>query len=358
MSSNAKSLVLVLGAGASFEAGFPLGLELKQLIADALHFIIGPGGTRNYNHGDERVFNALCNIANYPAGGTSEINALLASARHIHEAMPLATSIDNFIDSHREDSLIATCGKLAIARCILHAERNSRLYVDSMSRERELRFGDIEATWLNRFFRLLVENTQKKDVEERFRKVGIITFNYDRSVEHYLFHALQRYYRESSEWAAKVLKALEIHHPYGSVGSLPWTSGKNPIGFGDEPSVPLLINLSKQLLTFSEGTNADKSSIELIRRIMTDARRIAFLGFAFHPLNMEILFGDSQLDPMHAGRRVLGTALKVSESDVSVIGAAIRELSKRSGDQVILRDLTCAELFHEYQRSLSLVEAK
>jgi hypothetical protein len=349
-----KSLVLVLGAGASFEAGLPLGIDLKRQIADALLFKMDGFGRLDHNSGDDRILHAMKSLANYPAAGAEEMNRLLQCARHICDAMPLALSIDNFIDSHREEPRIAMCGKLAIARCILEAEKKSILFVDRTNVYNSLDFEAADKTWLTPFFRLLTENCQKKDIEARLHRVGIISFNYDRTIEHFLFHALQRYYRESAGWASKTVKALDIHHPYGKVGSLPWIDRQQSIDFGETPEVQQLIQLSKQLLTFSEGTNADKGSIDLIRRDIANAKRLAFLGFAFHPLNMEVLFGGSQWDLQTNSRPVLGTALKVSPSDVEVIAKAIRHLSKRELDMPVLRDLTCSALFHEYQRSLSL----
>ena len=51
-------------------------------------------------------------------------NDYYQAAIRIREAMPLAPSIDNFIDSHRDDKKIAQLGKVAIATCILRAEKD------------------------------------------------------------------------------------------------------------------------------------------------------------------------------------------------------------------------------------------
>jgi hypothetical protein len=354
--STAKSLVLVLGAGASAETNFPLGDKLKDEIAEALLFEFTPGGSRNPHVGDDSIWYALNAIGKTPDGGNRELNELLIRARHIHDAMPVATSIDNFIDCHREDARIATCGKLGIARRILDAEKKSTLYVDPSNAFNTIKFSDTRETWLNSFFRSIVENCQSKDVEARLKTVGIVTFNYDRSVEHFLHRALQIYYRESTEWAASALRALDIHHPYGTVGPLPWMGGAGAISYGDEVHHTVLAGAAKKILTFSEGTNADESSIERIRLTMALAKRIAFLGFAYHPLNMQILF-DGNRGPPAAGshRKVLGTAYGVSDSDVDAIRRDYASRSGRPHDSVTLSQVKCAQLLAENQRSLSLV---
>ncbi len=348
-----KSLVLVLGAGASYEAGFPLGSELKTQIADALYFV-HDHSVRDHRSGDDSIYEALRRIASTHGEWINEFNNLLRSARHIHDAMPLAISIDNFIDSHREDVRIATCGKLAIARCILVAERASKLYVDRMQAG-AFDFDFADKTWLTAFFRLLTENCQKKDIEARLHTVSIISFNYDRSVEHFLHHALRSYYKDSADWAAGVPKALDIYHPYGSVGPLSWMGGGDAIDFGDEPAPATLVQLANQLLTFSEGTNADQSRIEQIRLDLLGAKRIAFLGFAFHPLNMELLFDSRTAKRKHNAERVLGTVVNISKSDADLISGDISGRAIIDHQRVVLQDLKCIRFFHEYQRSLSLV---
>jgi len=108
--------------------------------------------------------------------------------------MPQAISIDNFIDSHRDDERISQCGKLPVARCILEAESQSTLLVDQSNIYNKLDFGLVENTWFNAFFQFLTENCQKADIPARLQQISIISFNYDRCIEHYLHVALQNYY--------------------------------------------------------------------------------------------------------------------------------------------------------------------
>ena len=108
--------VFVIGAGASKEANLPTGNELKSKIATLLGMV---------QKGGEDIVEAL-RISTLN-DGSADIKPYLEAARHIKDALPLAISIDNFIDAHRNNNKIALCGKLAITLSILDAERRSLL---------------------------------------------------------------------------------------------------------------------------------------------------------------------------------------------------------------------------------------
>jgi hypothetical protein len=141
-----KSLVLVLGAGSSEEVDLPVGAELKRQIAERLD-IRFQDYARQPGSGDDKLLQAFRLASVRSDGSQGDINQLLDVSRLIRDAMPQAISIDNFIDSHRNDERIAFCGKLAIARCILEAEARSKLLVDRSNIYNKLDFGAIENTW-------------------------------------------------------------------------------------------------------------------------------------------------------------------------------------------------------------------
>lgn len=348
-----KSLVLVLGAGASKEVSLPIGSELKAEIARLLDIRFEHG--MRQESGDYRITEALRFIASKRQDLLGQINPFLHMCWRIRDAMPQAISIDNFIDCHAEEPMIATCGKLAIARAILAAEASSTLTVDKRNIYNKLDFARNSNTWFNAFFQLLTENCRLDALPERLRSIGVITFNYDRCLEHYLFNAIQNYYGVNAEAASELLQNLEVHHPYGMVGNPPWMRRGPAVDFGGELHVSELVLVSQQLRTFTEGTDPAVSDIEKIRATVSNTRRLVFLGFAFHRLNMELLFGP---DPPRekATSAVFGSALGISPSDCNVI---VGELSAKTGlpnGPIQLRnDLTCAKLVQEYWRSLSLV---
>ncbi len=344
-----KSLVFVLGAGASKEVNLPVGSELKEQIAKVLD--IRYESFRKIS-GDDIINESLRILV-----ANGDINPYLGAAWRIRDAMPQAISIDNFIDSHRIDEKISKCGKLAIARCILTAESKSLLKVDRQNIYNKLKFTALEPTWFNAFFQLLTENCQQSDLPGRLSKVAIICFNYDRCIEHFLYLSLQNYYNMQPDEASAALKHLEIYHPYGMVGKLPWQSdNRDGFEFGDTPNPMQLLALASQLRTFTEGIEPLNSDISEIRAILSSAHRIAFLGFAFHRLNIELLFPE-QDDGIKNLRdcRVYATAYGISTANIQVINQELINFGGIYYEHIFLeKDLKCSQLFREFWRSLLL----
>jgi hypothetical protein len=346
-----KSLMLVIGAGASNEAHLPTGAELKQNIAAALNLRFkGP----EMESGDDVIAQAL-NILTRSQGRPQDLSAYIQTSRLIAGAMPQAQSIDNFIDSHKKDARIAQCGKLAITRCILSAEAASLMMVDRSNIYNKIDFRSLEATWFNAFFQLIVENRGHEELPERLAKLAVISFNYDRCIEHFLHSSFQNYYGISPEQATALMSNLEIYHPYGTVGALPWMNQTQRIDYGDTPHSQQLLELSQNIRTFTEGTDVKSSNIVAIRNLVQTAKRVVFLGFAFHQLNLELLY--ERLSVPHAARAcpVYATAVGLSESDSSIIRNDLHTVGGHELNQIYLRhDLKSNALFREYWRSFSL----
>jgi hypothetical protein len=347
------STVFILGAGSSKEIGIPTGGELKALIADLLdiHFDDFGGQPR----GDRLIGEAIRLSAQQQ--GSRDANPYFHAARRITDGMPLASSIDEFINVHRNDKNVELCGKLAIVKSILDAERGSTFHLDPRRPGIRLNQAAVAATWFNSFWQFFAEDCPIERLERRAESVAFIVFNYDRCIEHFLLHALQTYYGLPQNDAARIVSRITIFHPYGSVGALPWQTVPNQaasVGFGDEVGARHLLELAAQVKTFTEGTDPDSSEIVRIRDLINSVGRIVFLGFAYHRQNLDLLWPDHA--PAHPASHCYGTAHGISANDVSVI---IYELAQKSGlprGQIDLQNkLKCRELFHEYGRSLSLL---
>lgn len=345
-----KKLTLIVGAGASKEFGLPVGSELKQKIASLLDIRFDFNQQKS---GDYQIRSALEFAVRQP-DGRRDINPHLHAAWRIRDAMPQAISIDNFIDNHQGDEKIELCGKLAIVKSILDAEKSSKIYVDPSNNRNGINYARTEDCWLNPFTRLLTENCRAEQLEERLESVAFIIFNYDRCIEHYLFYALQNYYKISETKAADLLNAVHFYHPYGSVGTLPWQSQKNVASFGGELRPESLLENARQIKTFTEGTDPDSSEICEIRESVATSANLLFLGFAFHRLNMQLIGPEPSQMSEISEKRAFATAYGLSKSDCGAIAA---EISNMRGSQKteIRNDLTCAAIFSEYTRGISLV---
>ena len=349
-----KSLVLVVGAGASKEVNLPVGEELKQAIASSLSFRVVNHGY-GIEGGDSKIMEAMYQLVQLPGNQRGNVNPYLQAARLIKDAMPQAQSIDNFIDSHKSDARIAQCGKLAIAACILKAERSSALRVDRSNIYNKINFAGVANTWFNGLFQLIVQSCQQADIADRVRKLAVISFNYDRCLEHFLHSALQNYYSMSPEQATAAMAHLQVFHPYGTVGALPWSDPSRGVDYGAEPSSHQLNVLAGQLRTFTESTDPTASEIVALRSTLSSAERVAYLGFAFHPLNLELLYGVKAKEASASDARVYATALGLSDSDARLIEEDLVSLGGYTPENVHLhKALTAAALFREYTRSLTL----
>ena len=343
-----RKTVFVIGAGASKEANLPTGLELKNKIVQLLNIRFPDG--YNQTSGDLTITEVFRLLVKGEDGQMGDINSYIHEAWHIRDAMPQAISIDNFIDTHRENQKIALCGKLAVVQSILGAEKKSLLYFDKYKNASTLNFNSLEKTWYSSFFQLLTENCAKSELKARFQNITLIIFNYDRCIEHFLLHALQNYYKINEAEAAEIVKHLNIYHPYGHVGNLPWMQAKDSMAFGELPNAQKLVILANQIKTFAEGTDPDASEIAKIKEHMAKVSHLIFLGFAFHKLNMKLLIPTANLTGFNVVR-CFATAYLLSDSNKEAISEKIKGLySSEVG--IKMADLQCNTFFNEYKNSL------
>jgi hypothetical protein len=346
-----KRTVYVVGAGASYEVDLPTGKELKGKIAQLLNI--------RDNYGDASSGDADIKQALY-LHSASDItlgayNKYISECQHISANMPLAISIDTFIDTEKENEQLALCGKLAIIKSILDAERRSKLNFTKGDGQPRLNFSQLENSWYLPFFRTLTEHSNVQNIGERLKKITLVIFNYDRCIEHFLHFALMSYYRISSMKAAEIISNLTIIHPYGVVGYLDWQNDnvESKIKFGGELQYSQLIKYATGIRTFTEG--AHSGYMKQLKLNMKSAERLVFLGFAFHKLNMELI-AEEGIDGGYENEHDIdcyATAYETSKSDQDFIKNSILHLYKNKQKvAVYLENLTCQKIFLDYSRSL------
>jgi hypothetical protein len=280
-------------------------------------------------------------------------NEYREAGANVANGIGYSRSIDSYLNAHTGDEKVKICAKLAIVKTILESERTSSVFIDGSMVPHEFQNRTVVmASWLNAFMYLLSEGVQKnKNIDGIFENVSIVNFNYDRCIEQFLYLALQQLFVIREDRAAELLSKLTIIHPYGIVGNLPWQGGLR-VPFGSTIQPAELIKAAQKIRTFNEQID-DDALLTRLSQVISEAKRIVFLGSHFHNQNMALL---KSVEPARGGEvRVFGTAFNRSSADVTIIDRQIRTMLKARGgtwDIQILRQLDCSGLFKEFGTTL------
>lgn len=345
--------MIVVGAGASKEYGLPTGAELAQAIANVADIRFDDFGTR-LSSGDHQIVSTLRFLADLRESGSRDINPYLYAAWRIRDNMSLAPSIDNFLDTHRNDALLVDFGKIAICHSIQMAESSSSLRVDRNRSNPTINFPAIKGTWLEQLFKLLAAQRNFDDFLVALSQITFVSFNYDRCIHQFFHFACISYFDLDQEHQQKLLSALKVIYPYGTVG--PFVASSINTNFGNVTYQGQLIEASRQIRTFTEG--AESSLNKEVRREIESSEIVMFLGFGFLQLNMDLLFQNQRFRPI----RVLGTGKGLSKDSISEVESELSDIFVHDGpvlghmddpERIRIVDCTCGELFFEFQRYLT-----
>lgn len=298
-----KPTVFVLGAGASMPYGFPSGSQLVREICGStigLHFedqnsLLDKGEVTKILHD---VFGEF---------KTHEFGKALFLSQNY--------SIDAFLEGRPE---FIEIGKWAISLFILRNEIETNLF--------GFNFQD------RGFYRYLTDKLGTRWENLKENKLAFITFNYDRSLEHFLYTALHHKYGKSEQECSEAISQIPIIHVHGSLGKLPWQA-KDGIPYGgnlkrnnNKLSVAngAASSASKQINIIPDGIFNYKVPDE-ITDILTNAKRIYFLGFSYHDDNIKKIGVDSlaeierQNNPYVSVSRMKGTGLGLEKKELEAV---------------------------------------
>jgi len=276
----------------------------------------------------------------------ASVGELYQTCQIMQRAMPVAASIDNYIEAQQGTPHVEALGKLAIALRILQAERSTKLFFDGRQGERPP-LTELSRHWHASLCRYLFENVHWDGVGDVFDNVAFIVFNYDRCLEMFLFCALKDYYNLSDAQAGEVMTAVTIIHPYGSVGPLAWNRPHDSYGFGAQLHASELLTVSGKIVTFSESLECSRAND--ILGVVSEARTAVFLGFSYLQQNMNLL------ENVAAIERVYATAWKMSVSDVGRAKDRISDTFRMPPDAPIevSNSLDAKALMAEYSLSIT-----
>ncbi len=201
MSENKENFVerqIVLGAGASFDGGFPSGNELKNKIIDLYenvknennYTILENDSETNHEETEKKKF---CKL----------VKELLQNFK-----LSFLSSIDSFlVRSANSEVNAAGCALIvAIIRYYQKQKKNIEWYGDLIP----LFFPSID---------VVVDDDEvvKNKFKKHLKKIKVITFNYDVSLEYFLYDYFVRNYFIGQEEELFKLIQNRILHVYGSI---------------------------------------------------------------------------------------------------------------------------------------------
>jgi hypothetical protein len=292
--------VFLLGAGASQPFGLPIGNELRQNILD------------RYSGPNEVRANILTNTTQF---GWDDIHNFLDTF-----GFSGLRSVDAFLE-HREEFM--EIGKATMGIELLHGELHKHLWRDDGQ------------NWLLHLYGSMVGNSLEEFAEN---KVSFVTFNYDRSVEHFLFVSLKNTFRCSDEETAAVLGRIPVVHLHGRLGYLPWQNRGDVIAYGDSQIDKQKMKIVTRLIKvvhedLKDGRDED---FALAKKLLREAERGYALGFGFGTRNVQ------RLDLANvAPKSFLGTCDGMTSREAATCSALV------DGKVGLYKEYQCLEFLRE-----------
>lgn len=147
------------------------------------------------------------------------------------------------------------------------------------------RLSPISGDWYELLFELLGRGASADGLQAN--RFSIVTFNYDRSFEISWYLHLRHRYGMDARQALEAVGRFPIYHVHGVLGALAdgnWGSGRE--------YAPNLYRLDPNEGTFQliDEEPSDNQALLKARRLLSEAARVVFLGFAFHEANCKRLF--------------------------------------------------------------------
>jgi hypothetical protein len=282
-----RKTTLILGAGASAPFGFPTG---NQLLGSVIKLLTPTPIEKGVPYFVLEHANLL-GLLGFSQTKISEFRkALQRSGR---------TSVDAFLEYRPE---FIDIGKIAMAIILIGYEDEQHL------------FSPDKDSWYEYLFNQL--NTRFDDFDKN--QLSILTFNYDRSLEHFLLTALSNSYNKPVNECVKKLKSIPIIHLHGDLGGLPHLDDTMARFYEPKVTMDTVKVASGRIKIIHEGTGREQQ-LEEARVILQESEIICFLGFGFHPLNLERLgMKNCRLGPL-GSKQICGSSLGLTNVEVAYI---------------------------------------
>ncbi|MEE9215445.1 MAG: hypothetical protein V3U54_11845 [Thermodesulfobacteriota bacterium] len=267
--------LFILGAGASAPFQYPTGDGLRDDILNKRH--------------DKEIVNAL----NHYRDPDFEGELSLREIKKFKEKFTGAGvySIDSFLE-HRTEFM--DIGKISIARMLISYEIDNNLRATK-----------------NNWYMYLFDRMKGSFGQLDQNNISFITFNYDRSLEYFLFEAVKdRFGRESTECAKMMKNLFPIVHLYGQLDPLPWQEKDGKKYSSTDNLLERLCAAPENIKLISDERDIGKSEeFQKAYKLIKWADRIFFLGFSFDETNLKRL----NISLMKS-KTITGTALNLEKT--------------------------------------------
>ena len=322
--------VLVLGAGASMHYGFPSGIHLRQKILNNL--------SKSDNKPDKTPVGQLLRLfrTNHPCGESAGYEYIANFRRDLKESG--VESIDEFLQPRSEEDRFL--GQLAIAQALIPCERQDALYMKDTVDDGEISKWQAD-DWYQILIRCMLQDVPFKEFGKR-NDISFITFNYDRSLEHYLFNSLKRRFNREDDEVTEVLNPLPVVHVHGTLGYLPWQGTPSnlhrPYRLVEVENESIIHMAATNIRIIHEADEKMEDGFDQAHDLLNTAHTIYFLGFGYNQINLDRL-RIADLDK--TDKKIMGTAKGVSTPVKGEISARTNDVI----DQHQLLDLSIVEFF-------------
>ena len=311
-----KRTVFVLGAGASCPYGYPSGAHLRERICLEIQPPHYGDLVKAAGNGDTKLAGRFKQT--FENSSTKSIDLFMARNPRLAPVGKCFIAFEMFTAEQRSQFREKAKRLRAVSnQAVKKWDVNEYLQTKDFQGE----------DWYSYLFDRLTAGFVETDVLPDFSdgKLALITFNYDRSLEHFLYESVRNSFTEVPEnRVADCLKSLRILHVYGQVAPLKWQDSEAGVEYRPPISEDLIKNAAAKIKTIYE----EKESAELseAHELLKSAQRIFFLGFGYAPENMEVL-NLPQLIPPRC--EVCGTAFGMTERQIAAIETAVRSPRRR-----------------------------
>ncbi len=178
------------------------------------------------------------------------------------------SSVDTFLE-HRIDFL--NIGKAAMAAALIPREDEKKL------------FSEPDDDWYKYVFQQM--NATFNDFGKN--KIVFITYNYDRSLEHFLHESLKNLSGRTDNECAAIVKKIPIIHLHGYLGGFSWQVKKGR-AYSSKVEAGEIKKASTKIQVVSEDVKKIKE-FKRAHEALKSADQIFFLGFGYDEVNISRL---------------------------------------------------------------------